>query len=52
MLYSILKEQKETVQNMIAEPLKTLYTTYENTETPRIVKLFKMCIISDKLTYR
>ena len=51
-LYSILGEQKETVQNMVAEPLKTLYITYANAETPRIVKLFKMCVISDKLTYR
>lgn len=39
-LYKLLKEQKDIVQTMIAEPLKTLYITYDNADTELISTFF------------
>lgn len=51
-LYKVLKEQKDMVQSMIAEPLKTLYITYENADTELIATFFQKHIISDPETFR
>lgn len=51
-LYKLLKEQKDIVQAMIAEPLKTLYITYENADTELISTLFQKHIISDPEAFR
>lgn len=50
--YKLLSTQKDIVKTMIAEPLKTLYITYDNAETDLIAMFYQKHILSDMDNFR
>lgn len=50
--YKLLASQKDIVKTMIAEPLKTLYITYDNADTELIAMFYQKHILSDMDNFR